>query len=277
VRVPCFGVIVLLAAASAFGQEPAKFFEDNCALCHAIGGPPGGAPDLKDVTRRRDRRWLIRFILNPEEVVKTDPEAAALVKQYDGMVMPATDGATVEIVERLLRYIDRASDSPSPAEPAESESRAASALDVAAGHDLYEGRRPLTRGAPACVSCHRLGSIGGLGGGTLGPDLTRVEHRLGGAGRLTKWLSNPPTRVMRAVFRAQPLADQEAFLITAALTDERPHHAAANSWYSPLFVLLGVAGALAGLAVMGIVWSSRMSAIRRPLIARARLRVGDEP
>src|SRR5579864_3473303 len=99
---------LLLGAPAASGQDAVKFFADNCGICHAIGGPPGGAPDLKDVTKRRDHAWLVRFILNPEQTAKTDPDAAALVKQYDGMVMPTTDGATPEIVEALLRYIDRA-------------------------------------------------------------------------------------------------------------------------------------------------------------------------
>jgi cytochrome c5 len=38
--------ILLLGAHTASGQDPVKFFDDNCAMCHAIGGRQG-APDLK--------------------------------------------------------------------------------------------------------------------------------------------------------------------------------------------------------------------------------------
>ncbi|MBZ5560318.1 MAG: cytochrome c [Acidobacteriia bacterium] len=269
---------LLLVAVSASGQDAAKYFDGNCGMCHAIGGPPGGAPDLKDVTKRRDHRWLIRFILNPDEVAKADPDAAALVKQFDGMVMPTTDGATEPIVEALLKYIDAAGGAPAQAPAAAATmppARTVTASDVANGRDLYEGRRRLAHRGPSCVSCHRLESIGGLGGGTLGPDLTRVDQRLGGTRGLTAWLGNPPTRVMRAVFRSQPLADDETFAIAAMLGDTSAREPAAAQSRARAFVATGVAGALMTLALMAMLWSRRLRAVRRPLVDAARRGRGD--
>jgi mono/diheme cytochrome c family protein len=266
---------LLLVAANASGQDAAKFFDDNCAMCHAIGGPPGGAPDLKDVTKRRDHRWLIRFILNPEETAKTDHDAAALVKQFDGMVMPTTDGATQPMAESLLEYIDAASGAPAQTPPTTTTpARTATANDIAAGRDLYEGRRGLAHRGPSCVSCHRLESIGGLGGGTLGPDLTRVDQRLGGTRGLTAWLGNPRTRVMRAVFRNQPLAENETLSLAAMLGDTSSREPAARSRTSA-FVATGAVGALVTLALMAVLWSRRLRAVRRPLVDAARRRRGD--
>ena len=273
-RLACGAVLILLAAANASGQEPAKFYDDNCAMCHAIGGPPGGAPDLKDVTKRRERGWLVRFILDPEKAAATDPDAAALVKEFDGG-MPATEGATPDIVERLLQYIDAAGGA--PASTAETPAaRVVTAADIAAGRDLYQGRRALVRRAPACVSCHRIGSIGGLGGGTLGPDLTLAHQRLGGAHGLATWLSNPPTRVMRAVYRAQPLAEDERFTIASLLVNESAESVPTGSARTWSFVVLGLSGALAMLTAMALIWSRRMTAVRRPLVDAARRRVGDD-
>jgi mono/diheme cytochrome c family protein len=269
---------LLLVAVNASGQDAAKFFDDNCAMCHAIGGPPGGAPDLKGVTKRRDRSWLTRFILNPEDTAKADPDAAALVKQFDGMVMPTTDGATEPIVDALLTYIDaKSGTAPAPAAAAATTAaRIATADDIVAGRELYEGRRRLAQRGPSCVSCHRLASIGGLGGGTLGPDLTRVDQRLGGTRGLTAWLGNPPTRMMRAVFRSEPLGDDETFAIAAMIGDAGSREQAAARSRTRAFVATGVAGALLTLALMAVLWSRRLRAVRRPLVDAARRGRGDD-
>lgn len=263
-------VILLIGVPSASGQAVEKFFEENCSMCHAIGGPPGGAPDLKDVTKRRDRAWLVRFILNPEETAKVDPDAAALVKQFDDMVMPAAEGATPETIEALLAYIERASgDVPSQA-PSAPPPRSVTAVDIATGRDLYDGRRTLARRGPSCVACHRSESIGGFGGGTLGPDLTGVHERLGGVRGLTAWLGNPPTRVMRTVFRNRPLEADETFAIAAMLGDTGARQVPAGRTRTAAFVAAGLTGALLTLMVMAIVWSRRLRSVRRPLVEAAR-------
>ena len=263
-------VVFVAFGGSPAAQEPAKFFDDNCAMCHAIGGPPGGAPDLKDVTKRRDRAWLVRFILNPEETAKADAAAAALIKQYDGNVMPITDGATPATVEAVLRYLEAASGvEPQPGVAASA--RAPGVADVALGRELFAGRRMLAHRAPSCVSCHRVDAIGGLGGGALGPDLTRVHERLGGARGLTTWLGNPPTRVMKAVFRSRPLADDEQFAIAAMLADGGAA-GPGGALRTRLFAGFGAIAAAAALGLIAAVWSRRMTAVRRPLVEAARHR-----
>ena len=254
---------VLLVAASVNAQEPAKYFDDNCAPCHAIGGPPGGAPDLKDVSKRRDHQWLVRFIRDPEGTSHSDPAAAALVKQYDGAVMPAAEGVTETFVEELLRYIDGRAATPAAAAVPQ---RIATAADVAAGREWYEGKRPLSRGGPACISCHHMASVGRLGGGTLGPDLTQVHRRLGGSAGVVKWLGNPPTRVMRAVFHVQPLSDEEAFTIAALLADESSRQTDAARAPGGIFLAGGVGTALVALVAMGTLGRHRLRSVRRPLV-----------
>ncbi len=265
----CLAVLPLVARPVS-GQDTAKFFEDNCASCHEIGGPPGDAPDLKGVTKRRDRAWLVRFILHPEETAEHDSLARDLVKQYDD-IMPDTEDATPETIEALLDYIDQKSGSPaqrSAAAPAPP--RPATATDIAAGRELYMGRRPLTGRAPSCVSCHRLDSVGGFGGGTLGPDLTGVNQRLGGTQRVSVWLGKPPLPVMRALFRDRPLAADETFAIAALLADESARPPAPGAARSRAFVAAGTAGALFALLAMAVVWSGRLRAVRRPMVDAAR-------
>lgn len=266
-------LVVVALHSSLSAQDPAKYFEDNCGMCHAIGGPPGGAPDLKGVTARRDRQWLVRFILNPEETAKHDPDAAALVKRYDGMVMPTTDGATPAGVDALLTYIEHASAgaaAPVAAPPAE---RTVTPDDVARGRDWYVGRTAFAHRAPACVSCHHVDAIGGAGG-TLGPDLTLVHRHLGGANGVATWLHSPPTRVMRAVFRNQPLADDEAFAVAAMLAESSTAQTPTPS-RTRLFVGSAALVAIVALALMSLLWSRRLTSVRRALVTAAH--AGNEP
>jgi ubiquinol-cytochrome c reductase cytochrome c subunit len=262
--------ILSLLPRTASGQDAAKFFEDNCSSCHEIGGPPGDAPDLKDVTKRYDRGWLIRFIRDPQEAAEHDPVARALVKKYDDG-MPETEDANREIIEAVLRFIEQKS-AALPAQALVSVApppRAATPADVAAGRDLYFGRRSLTSNGPSCVACHQLASDGAFGGGVLGPDLTAVHARLGGTQRLSTWLARPPTRVMRAVFRDRPLAGDEPFVIAAMLGDASAQQPA-RRFPAGAFVATGAAGAVLALLVMGIAWSGRLRAVRRPLVGAAR-------
>lgn len=259
--------ILTLVARPAPGQDAAKFFEDNCASCHEIGGPPGDAPDLKDVTKRRDRAWLVRFILQPEETAEHDPVARQLLKKYDD-IMPDTEDATPGTIEALLDYIDQRSGTPAQRHAAAPPApvRSATPGDLALGRDLYLGRRALSGRAPSCVSCHRLESIGGFGGGTLGPDLTAVHQRLGGTQRVSAWLAKPPMPVMRAMFRDRPLAADETFAIAALFADASTQQPVARRSASVAFVGAGAGGALLALLAMGVVWSGRLRAVRRPLV-----------
>jgi mono/diheme cytochrome c family protein len=259
--------VLALAAQPASGQDAARFFEDNCASCHEIGGPPTDAPDLKDVTSRRDRAWLVRFILRPEETAEHDPVARQLLKKYDD-IMPDTQDATPETIEALLDYIDGRSGAPAqpPAAAAPPPVRSATPADIALGRDLYLGRRALSGRAPSCVSCHRLESVGGFGGGTLGPDLTAVHQRLGGTQRVAAWLAKPPMPVMRAMFRDRPLAADETFAMAALFAEASTQQPVARRSATATFVGAGAGGALLALLAMGVVWSGRLRAVRRPLV-----------
>jgi mono/diheme cytochrome c family protein len=277
--IPTVGFLFLLVGPSpVFAQDAAAFFDDNCAMCHGIGGDEASGPDLKDITRRRDRQWLVRFIDDPRRAAQHDGEAAALVKQFDDG-MPPTEGASPELIEALLRYIEEKSatsvTAASTTEPLAA-GREVTAADLARGRELYEGRRPLTNGAPGCIACHQLGSIGGLGGGALGPDLTGVHQKLGGARGLTSWLRNPPTPVMRAVYRKAALDEQETHALVSFLGDREAADAPPKPSNRPLLVAAGVIGSVLAFALMGTVWSGRFRAVRRPLVAQARVRSGGQ-
>ena len=48
------------------GDQPGQsLFSKMCAPCHTIGGGDHVGPDLLGVVGRRDRAWLVDFIINP--------------------------------------------------------------------------------------------------------------------------------------------------------------------------------------------------------------------
>jgi protein SCO1/2 len=64
-------------------------FRNHCAACHSIGGGDRLGPDLVGVTATRDREWLARFIVSPDQVVAAgDPIAKALLAKYQQVLMP---------------------------------------------------------------------------------------------------------------------------------------------------------------------------------------------
>jgi protein SCO1/2 len=92
--------------AKALAVNRAQFtFESRCASCHTIGGGDRIGPDLTGVTERRDRRWLERYLQEPEKVLaEGDPIARELFDKYKQVRMPnlKLGGEDVNV---LLTYI----------------------------------------------------------------------------------------------------------------------------------------------------------------------------
>ena len=245
---------LLLAPQAGLAQDGGSLFTENCAPCHNIGEPGGAAPDLRGVSTRRDRAWLIAFVLDPASRDKA-------------ATMPPPDGISREQIVAILDYVDARSTS-APAGPAEQPLAAFTAEDVQHGQAIFVGRSRLDRGGPACLSCHDAGATAQLGGGSLGPDLSRLATRMNGARGTAAWLSAPPTPVMRSIFATAPLGPDEVHALTAFLVDR----AAAGSSAAPQplrFVALAALGSAAVFLVMAIAFRQRWRPVRRALIARA--------
>ena len=100
-------------------------FGRDCRACHTIGHGDGIGPDLLGVTRVRDRKWLIRMIQQPEQLLKEkDPIALALLKKYKNLRMPNVSVSDDE-VNYLIRYLE-ASTSAADKQPAAGASPVAS-------------------------------------------------------------------------------------------------------------------------------------------------------
>ena len=266
------GVALALWAGSAAAQTPAVDFGQSCKSCHTIGGGPLTGPDLKDVTQRKDRAWLVRFIIDPGGVIASgDPYAKEILAAAGGVPMPPVANMTKDRAEALLDLIE--------AESAKEKSQFAgtaiperplTAADVEHGRELFLGTTRLANGGPSCVSCHAMGDIGWLGGGTLGPDLTKVFEKYGDRRRLGAWLSAPATETMLPTFKDHPLEEDEILGLLAYMKDAATNHEEDHAPNALVFILIGLGGTAAAFVAFNRTWQGRFSGVRRSLLEQAR-------
>lgn len=265
-RAGVLGLLLLLPALVA-AQQPADYFKQNCASCHTIGGGRLVGPDLKDVTQRKDRAWLARFLQNPKAMIDAgDPYALQLQQEARGVVMPTVAGMTPARANELLDFLTAESKSPRAAGGLAISDRPFTPVDVLQGRRLFTGVRPLESKGPACVSCHTVGTLGGLGGGRLGPDLTLVYERLGGRKGVGMWLSAPPTPTMQAIFRQKPVQPEEILPLLAFIEDAAGKGRVGDPSSLVKFFLLGFGAMVAGLIILQNVWRERLRGVRRSLV-----------
>lgn len=266
----CFLVIAfsLVIGSRAMAQTPEEFFRQNCFSCHTIGGGRLVGPDLKDVEQRKDREWLVEFVLNPQAIINSgDPYAQQLLDEARGVVMPAVPGVSRARVEAVLDLIvEESALEESQFAGSKISDRPFTPTDYSAGRDLFMGARPFQGGGPACVACHTIHELGGLSGGRLGPDLTKVYERIGSRPALAAWLQGPATTTMRPVFAGHPLDPEEILALVAFF--ERSAQQPDEDSAVPLmnFFLIGILGAALALALFDGLWRRRFRAVRRPLV-----------
>ena len=213
-------------------------------------------PDLKGVVARRSVDWLKRWISDPDRLLaEKDPTAVALLHEYK-MRMPNQHLASSDVAG-LVTYL-----SGSTAAPAPQTASPVGLGDVAAGKALFTGTIRSKNGGAACIACHSVTGIDGLGGGTMGPDLTKAYTKLGSA--LIAWPTTMP--VMRPIYVASPLTSQEKADLLAYLETE----AAAQPSSQPGAWLVGWVGGSAFLLLLGahLIWRRRLRDVRKALLNR---------
>ncbi len=259
---------VLMYGTPMQAQDPVEDFRRNCMSCHTVGGGRLTGPDLKDVTARKDRDWLTRFIIDPRVFIDAgDPYAMQLMTESRNAVMPTLPGMTRARSQALLQLIDEESKlEKSQFAGVQVSDRPFTQADVDTGRLLFTGQLPLRNGGPACISCHAIHGLGGLGGGTIAPDLTTVFERYEGRKALTVWMSAPATPTMQSVYKDTPLEGDEILPLIAYFqhTLQRMPEDTATSRLN--FVLLGLGGTIIVLGLFDVIWRGRLRSVRRHLV-----------
>jgi len=200
---------------------------------------------------------------------KGDPYALKLQQEARGVVMPNIAGLDRARAEALLNLIEAESKlKKSQFAGMEISDRPFTRGDVEQGRSLFTGERRLAGGGPPCISCHTLRGLGGLGGGRLGPDLTKVFERLQGRRNLAAWLFAPATPTMQPVFKRRALKPEEILPLVALFEDGARRGGQDDGVGILNFWLIGLGGSALALVVFGSVWKNRYQAVRRPLVNR---------
>src|SRR3990172_13420786 len=126
--------------------------------------------------------------------------------------------------------------------------------DPGIGMEYFQGTRRFENGALPCISCHSAG-VGQLGGGILGPDLTKVYADESKNPLLSAAWINAGSPVMAPVFSNRNVTDEEvahlrAFFAEQAKTEEKPSS-------TGTFTIIGLGGFVGILIVFNIIWSGR--------------------
>ncbi|MDY8137998.1 cytochrome c [Aquimarina sp. 2201CG5-10] len=64
----------------------AKLFKSKCTACHKASQKFIGPP-MAGIYKKRSPEWVINIIMNPDEMLKNDPVAKALLKEYNNTIM----------------------------------------------------------------------------------------------------------------------------------------------------------------------------------------------
>lgn len=259
-------------------EKGTALYQNICSACHTIGGGKKIGPDLKGVTSRQDPNWLVRWIQEPDKVLaEGDSHATQLMQKHDNFPMPNYAISEAQAKD-ILAHIAAQSGNSDPfatktaIKPWEERPKPISGGEIpdpAIGKELFLGRKSLENGAPACITCHKNTEIGSLGGGTLGPDLTKVHSRYGGDIGLKSVLQTTPFVTMQGVFLKQPLSEPEAVHLNAyfASTDsieEQP----VNLWFIIIGIGIGFLGFVVCYILIHLIWKERLTGVRIPLVGR---------
>lgn len=258
-----------LAHAVTPAEQGQAIFKQKCQSCHTIGGGRLVGPDLNGVTASRERDWLVRFITTPDKLItQGDPIAQQLVQQY-GLPMPNL-GVTEEDAKAILAYLETQSTEikPAPTTPPTAVSPPVTtttmSMGAATGRDLFTGRLALKNGGPACLSCHNVSTVGFIGGGTVGKDLSTAYSVLGETA-IGSLLKTTPFPMMKEIYTTKPLTDEEITSLLAFLKDASSANAV-SSQNPRLFFIMGGVVALLIIGLFQWLWRGRLSGVRRPLV-----------
>lgn len=123
------------------------------------------------------------------------------------------------------------------------------------GKAYFMGEKSFSNGGPPCISCHSAG-VGELGGGVLGPNLTKVYSDASKNPLLNSvWINNPGTPVMGPVFSNRNVTDEEVDHLRAFFAEQSKGQVASSS--TGIFTIIGLGGFVGILIIFNIIWSGR--------------------
>ncbi|HEY6390887.1 MAG TPA: cytochrome c [Bryobacteraceae bacterium] len=216
VTIFAFLAIPALAAPDMAGAK--TIFKKRCTACHTFGKGIKVGPDLKGVTDRRTRDWLLRFISASSRLIQSrEATAMKLFLEFKQERMPDWDDLSPEQIASIIDYF--AANGPEQKEPDERHANTATANELKMGRDLFHRHARPASGVYACGTCHSIGARKQARHGSLGPDLTNAYLKYRDRA-LTDFLKQPCFQGAPELFTNRYLSPEESFALKAYMAQE---------------------------------------------------------
>lgn len=103
-------ILPFLSSSKLSAQSPGEtLFKTNCAACHRMDDQKLVGPGLAGINNKRSEEWLLKWIRNSQELIKSgDADAIAVYEEYNKTPMIAYDMFSDDEIKSILTYIDEA-------------------------------------------------------------------------------------------------------------------------------------------------------------------------
>lgn len=219
-------------------DRPAEYFFYRCAGCHTVGGGKLTGPDLITAVG-----W-------------SSADLKSAVKKMEKNVGPLTQADIDQITDFLK---DPTVSTRIANQKQKVEAKLRSELPPPSyemGQNLFRGKKLLTNGGPACITCHRFTSEGG----SLGPELTSIREKLTGVA-LQSAIENSSYKVMRSIYEKRKITKAESLHLAEYLS----HPEKAGSRFGPSagrVIALALGGSISFMALLVFMNSKRKGRAR---------------
>lgn len=119
-RILLFSLALMLTfSVKSFAQEGdaaagKELFNAQCAACHKLDAKMTG-PALRNVTDRRDTKWLHSWIKDSQAMVKSgDAEAVKIFEEYNKSIMASFPQLSDADIDNILAYTSEPAPAPAP-------------------------------------------------------------------------------------------------------------------------------------------------------------------
>jgi len=256
-------VIIFLAIffpLTTFSQNGEELFKKNCSVCHLIGGGKLVGPDLQGVTEKREHDWIVKFIKNSQEVIKSgDPVAVKLYNEYNKAIMPPFTQFSDEEINSIVDYLANW-------KPAE---KAVFTVDVnkktgfkhdemLRGERLFYGLIPLEAGGSFnCTNCHNIVTSDTLNWNPSAIDLAKsfVDPK---GNNIYESMSTPVSARMDEAHAGIKMTEQEIYYVSAYLSELSTKQLAEHKIFPVKLMLFLAFGFLMTLAIIDLLFTKRI-------------------
>lgn len=86
-----------------------SLFKSNCASCHETGSTKSVGPGLKDIHKKHDFAWLVKWIRNSQAMIASgDADAIKIYNEYNKIPMTSFPTLSETDIQDMLAYIEDA-------------------------------------------------------------------------------------------------------------------------------------------------------------------------